>query len=236
MLNIVICEDDSLFREVLRDYLEIILKEITNQFEIIEFNCGEDLIENYSENIDIFFLDIEMKKLTGMDVARRIRERNDKSEIIFTTGLIDYIHDGYEVRAYRYLLKPIEFEKLKKHVNACIKDIIRKNGNNLIVQIKGEIHNIKIDDIIFVEVINKDIMIHTKKQIYNTKTCMKKIEKELERYNFYRCHKGFLINIKQIDSIGKNVIFVNDIEIPVSRYRMKDLKTKLISSLGDVIC
>ena len=58
---------------------------------------------------EIYFLDIEMKKLTGMDVARKIRERNDKSEIIFTTGLIDYIHDGYEVRAYRYLLKPIQF-------------------------------------------------------------------------------------------------------------------------------
>lgn len=236
MLNIVICEDDSLFRDILREYLEIILKEITNQFEIIEFNCGEDLIENYSDNIDIFFLDIEMKKLTGMDVARKIRESNDKSEIIFTTGLIDYIHDGYEVRAYRYLLKPVQFEKLKEHVNSCIKDITRKKENNLIVQIKGEVHNIKIDDIIFIEVINKDIMIHTKTQIYNTKTCMKKIEKELERYNFYRCHKGFLINIKQIDSIGKNVIFVNDIEIPVSRYRMKELKAKLISSLGDIIC
>jgi DNA-binding LytR/AlgR family response regulator len=236
MLNIVICEDDNLFRDILREYLEIILKEVTDQFEIIEFNCGEYLIENYSDNIDIYFLDIEMGKLTGMDVARKIREKNDKSEIIFTTGLIDYIHDGYEVRAYRYLLKPIQFEQLKEHVNSCIKDIIKKNENNLIVQIKGEVHNIKIDDIMFIEVINKDIMIHTKKQIYNTKTCMKKIEKELTRYNFYRCHKGFLVNINQIESIRKNMIYINDIKIPVSRYRMKDLKFKLISSLGDIIC
>ena len=55
---------------------------------------------------------------------------------------------------------------------------MRKKENNLIIQIKGEVHNIKIDDIIFVEVINKDIMIHTKKQIYNTKTSMRKIEKK----------------------------------------------------------
>lgn len=236
MLNIAICEDDNLFRDILREYLEIILKEVTDQFEIKEFNCGEDLIESYSDSIDIYFLDIEMGKLTGMDVARKIRDKNDKSEIIFTTGLIDYIHDGYEVRAYRYLLKPIQFELLKEHVNSCIKDIIKKNENNLIIKIKGEIHNIKINDIIFVEVINKDIMIHTKKHIYNTKTCMKKIEKELARYNFYRCHKGFLVNINKIESISKNVIGINDIEIPVSRHRMKDLKVKLISSLGDIIC
>lgn len=236
MLNIVICEDDYLFRKDLREYLEIILKERTDQFEIIEFNCGEDLIEHYLDNIDIFFLDIEMKDLTGIDVAKKIREKNEKSEIIFTTGLIDYMQIGYEVRAYRYLLKPIQFEQLKEHVNKCIEDIMKKRSNNLIIQTKGEIYNIAIDDIVFVEVINKDIMVHTQEQTYNTKTSMNKIEKELKRYDFYRCHKGFLVNIKRIDSIGKNIIIVNDIEIPVSRYRIKDLKIKLLSVLGDVIC
>ncbi|MEF9992035.1 MAG: LytTR family DNA-binding domain-containing protein [Peptostreptococcaceae bacterium] len=236
MLNIVICEDDYLFRGILREYLEIILKEITNQFEIIEFNCGEDLIENYPDNIDIYFLDIEMGKLTGMDVARKIREKNDKSEIIFTTGLIDYIHDGYEVRAYRYLLKPIKFEKLKEHVKSCIEDIRKRSENNLIIRNKGEVYKLKIDEIIFVEVINKDIIIHTVNQSYNTKMNMNSIEKELIKYNFYRCHKSFLVNMKHVEYIKQNIILVNSIEIPVSRYRIKDFKIKLLSVLGDVIC
>lgn len=236
MLNIVICEDNYLFRKDLRESIEIILRERTDQFKIIEFNCGEDLIEHYTDNIDIFFLDIEMKDFTGIDVAKKIREKNEKSEIIFITGLIDYMQIGYEVRAYRYLLKPIQFEQLKKHVNTCIEDIMKKKSNNLIIQTKGEIYNIAIDDILFVEVINKDIMVHTQDQIYNAKTSMNKIEKELKRYDFYRCHKGFLVNVKRIDSIGKNIISVNNIEIPVSRYRIKGLKIKLLSVLGDVIC
>lgn len=236
MINIVICEDDYLFREVLRKYLETILKEIPNQFEITEFNCGEDLIQNYSDNIDIFFLDIDMKKITGMDVARKIREVNDKSEIIFTTGLIDYIHDGYEVRAYRYLLKPIKFEKLKEHVESCIEDIKKRSENNLIIKNKGKIYKINIDDITFIEVINKDIMVHTKKQIYDTKTSMKIIEKELVRYGFYRCHKGFLVNMKYVQTIYKNSILINNIEVPISRHRIRDFKIKLVNVLGDVIC
>lgn len=236
MIKIVICEDDEIFRDTLKEYLNIILEEETNQFEIIEFNCGEDLIENYPECIDIFFLDIDMKYLTGMDVARKIREVDDNCEIIFTTGLIDYIQDGYEVRAYRYLLKPIEFQKLKKNINECIKNIRRKNKNKLIIQIKGEVHNIKIDEIMFVEIINKDIMIHTKKQVYSKKTSMKNIEKELNRYNFYRCHKGFLVNINHVESIRKSSILINGTELPVSRYKMKGLKMKLISTMGDIIC
>lgn len=236
MINIVICDDDYLFREVLREYLEIILKEITNQFEITEFNCGEELVQNYSDNIDIFFLDIDMKKITGMDVARKIREVNDKSEIIFITGLIDYIQDGYEVRAYRYLLKPIKFEKLKEHVKSCIEDIKKRSENNLIIKNKSEIDIINIDDITFIEVINKDIYVHTKKQTYDIKTSMKIVEKELVRYGFYRCHKGFLVNMKYVQTIYKNSILVNGVEIPVSRYRIKDFKIKLLSVLGDIIC
>lgn len=236
MLKVVICEDDFEFRDTLKKYLEIILKDITNQFEIIVFNCGEDLIENYPEDIDIFFLDIGMKKLTGMDVARKIRKVDSNSEIIFTTGVREYIQDGYEVRAYRYLLKPIKFEYLKEHVNTCIKDIIKKNENNIVIQNKGEIYKIKIDEITFIEVRNKDITIHTINQNYNTKTNMKSIEKELNKYNFYRCHKSFLINMKYVDHIQQNIVCVNSTEIPISRHRAKKFKMKLLSVLGDIIC
>lgn len=236
MFKIVICEDDFIFRKNLKENIEVILKDITNQFEIIMFNNGEELIENYPEDVDIFFLDIEMNELTGMDVARKIREVNESSEIIFTTGLLNYVQDGYEVRAYRYLLKPIKFENLKNHLNSCIKDIIKKNENNMVIQSKGEIYKLKIDEITFVEVINKDIIIHTINKSYNTKTNMRIIEKELVKYNFYRCHKSFLVNMKYIDYVKKNVILVNNIEIPISRYRNKEFKLKLLSVLGDVIC
>lgn len=236
MFKVVICEDDSIFRSTLKDYLEVIFRETTNKFEIKVFECGEDLIENYPEDTDIFFLDIEMKKISGMDVARKIREVGDSSEIIFTTGLIDYIQDGYEVRAYRYLLKPIKFNRLKYHVNECIKDILKRHENNLVVVNKGSVYKVEIDEITFIEVINKDIIIHTKNQTYNTKTNMKSIEKELIKYNFYRCHKSFLVNIKYVESIEQNTILVNNIKIPVSRHRIKGFKNKLLTVMGDVIC
>ncbi|GAA0093317.1 two-component system response regulator RgbR [Paraclostridium bifermentans] len=236
MIKIVICEDNFSCREKLKENLEIILNKLTNQFEIIVFNCGEDLIDNYPEDVDIFLLDIQMKKLTGMGVAKKIREKDKSCEIIFITGLIDYVQNGYEVRAYRYLLKPIKLEDLKKHIISCIKQIYERRENYLIIKNQGVIKKIKIHEILFLEVINRDILIHTGDQTYTTKTSMKNLEKELSKFNFFRCHNSFLINLKYIDCIQKNIVLINNEEIPISRQKADEFKNKFLTVAGDVIC
>lgn len=238
MIRVVICEDEYIFRDFLTKSLSKIFLESENKFEIIEFSCGEDLINNYPENIDIYFLDIEMKNINGMELAKKIRKENCSSEIIFTTALSDYIQDGYEVRAYRYLIKPIEFEELKKHVCSCIKDIYQRNENNLIIQNKGIIYKIQVDSIAYIEVMDKDVTIYTKDNYYEVKNSLSKLEKDLNKYNckFYRCHKSYLVNMKHIQYIKKNTVFVNNTEIPVSRHKIKDFKLNLADVLGDIIC
>ena len=64
---------------------------------------------------------------------------------------------------------------------------------------------------------------------------MEKVEKELRRYNFFRCHKGYLINMEHIEIIHKNTVFINNQEIPVSKQRISNLKTKLTYIVGDVL-
>ncbi|MGX4598916.1 LytR/AlgR family response regulator transcription factor [Faecalimicrobium sp. JNUCC 81] len=177
-----------------------------------------------------------MDNISGMDVAKVIREKNDISEIIFTTSLIDYIQDGYEVRAYRYLLKPINYEELNKHILNCVSDIIKKRENFIIIENKGSITKVSISSITYIEVMKKELTIHTIDKTYYTKNSMDKIEKELEKYNFFRCHKSYLININHIQYISKNTVSINDDDIPVSKHRISNLKTKLTHTLGDVLC
>ncbi|HFG9565484.1 TPA: two-component system response regulator RgbR, partial [Clostridioides difficile] len=123
MIKIAVCEDEKETQLLIEDYLENILKDISIEYEIQKYISGEELLESNLKDIDILLLDIKMEKLNGMDTARKIREVDNEMEIIFVTSLIDYVQEGYEVRAYRYLLKPIELEELKKHVLTCIKDI-----------------------------------------------------------------------------------------------------------------
>ncbi|MBY2456715.1 LytR/AlgR family response regulator transcription factor [Clostridioides difficile] len=236
MYRIVICEDDITQIAFLRECILKSLEGISSQIELFEFNSGEELLETNLEGIDIFFLDIKMLQLTGMDVAKIIRETNDTSEIIFITSIVDYIQEGYKVRAYRYLLKPIDFGDLNESILSCISDIIKKRENFMLIENKGIINKILINSIMYIEVRKKVLTIHTKNDTYYTKNSMDKIELELEKYNFFRCHKSYLINLEYIQFICKNTVVINDEDIPVSKYRMANLKKKLTYVLGDVLC
>lgn len=126
MFYIVICEDDDVQKKLLATYLQQIFNKLGMEYSLIEFSSGEELLNNYPDKIDILFLDIQMDKLTGIDAARKIREFDRNVEIVFTTAILDYIHEGYEVKAYRYLLKPLEYECILKHTKTCIEELVNK--------------------------------------------------------------------------------------------------------------
>lgn len=236
MYRVVICEDDDLQRQNLKNNITNILNEICSEVEIYTFSSGEEFLKAEVDNIDIFFLDIQMNEINGMDLAKKIRETNNNCEIIFITSYIGYIQEGYTVRAYRYLIKPVSYEGLKENLLSCVYDIIKKKENFLVIESKGLIENIVIKDITYIEVIKNDITIHTKNKTYYTKGRIKNLEKDLLIYDFFRCHKSYLINMKHIEFIKKDTVTVNDEEIPVSKHRISNLKTKLTKVLASVVC
>lgn len=224
MIKVAICEDEKVHQELLIEYLQKLFNELSIDYDLCIFNSGEQLLENYPEDMDIFLLDIQMGELSGMDIARKIRDIDSNTvEIIFTTSLIEYIQEGYEVRAYRYLLKPIEFNDIKNHITACIEEIHNRRDKYLVISNKYENYKIKIENITYIEVQNKDITIHTLDNDYEIKMSMNKIEKELKKYNFIRCHKSFLININFVENVKQYVAILEDgQEIPISRYKFKE--------------
>ena len=236
MLKIAICEDEKKERELIKDYLINILNEINISYEILIFNSGEELFNNYPQDVDIFLLDILMDKLNGMDTARKIRETDNKAEIIFITSLIEYALEGYEVRAYRYLIKPVKYDDLKTHILNCIKEIDIKN-KHIIIKEQGNRIKLDISEITYIEVQKENITIHTLNQTYETKGTMNNIEKEINCSRFYRCHKSFLINLEHIKSIKQYIaILENSDEVPISRYRFKDTKDRFFDLIEDKLC
>lgn len=237
MFYIVICEDDVLQRDLLATYLRQVFKDLGFEYSLIEFSSGEELLNNYPDKVDILFLDIQMDKLTGMYTARKIREFDNNVEIVFTTAILDYIHEGYEVKAYRYLLKPLEYECILKHTKTCIEELIDKK-DTIAIKDKSQTSIIQINDILYVEVLRKEVTIHTKEEKHLFKTSMKSIEDNLDKKKFFRCHKSYLINLKKVKSLREkeNVVIIYNYEIPVSRYKIKTLKIKLANMLGDIIC
>lgn len=236
MIRIAICEDEKETQSLIENYLQNILKNINIEYEIQKYSLGEELLESNLKEIDILLLDIQMGQINGMDTARKIREVDNKMEIIFITSLIDYVQDGYEVRAYRYLLKPIELEELKKHVLTCIKEIENKN-NYILIKNKSNTYKIHSNEIKYIEVQKKNMLIHTINKTFDVRYSLEKIEKDLKLGKFVRCHKSFLINLSYVENIKLNTaILESGEEVPVSRYRYKDVKEKFLKFLGDSIC
>ncbi|WP_300278631.1 LytR/AlgR family response regulator transcription factor, partial [Peptacetobacter sp.] len=147
MFKIAICDDELLQREELKGYIYKVFEEVKEELELLIFKSAEDVLKEKDilKDTDIFILDIKMDEVSGMDLAKIIRKENDISEIIFITSLVDYIQEGYIVRAYRYLLKPINYEELKTHLLSCINDIKRKKGNFIIIENKSIVNKVPIN-------------------------------------------------------------------------------------------
>ena len=237
MFRIVICEDDLSQRELLKGFLYKVFEEIQEDLDLIEFESGEEALleEVILKGIDIFFLDIQMNGLNGMDVARRIREFDNNVEIIFTTSVLDYVCEGYEVNAYRYMLKPIEYNIFKNNMGKCIENIIKKKNDFLTINDKSKLIKIKFDDILYIETSKRQLIIHTINGHEIIKMSMRKLEKLLNK-DFFRCHNSFIVNLEKINKIDVSDIYINNSTIPISKHKKKQLKARLIEVLGDKLC
>ena len=233
MYNIVICEDNKEQIKIILNYVRIIFENIDDNYNINIFNSAEEMLEKNIDDVDIFLLDIKMKKMSGMKAAQNIRSRGINSEIIFLTGLIEYAKDGYKVRAYRYILKPIKFDELQESILNCIEEINKNKRKYFLIDQNGKIEKIKIDLIKYIEINRKELIIHLvdKNIIYSWKS-IAEFDKKLEKYGFFRVHKSFLVNMIYIDLITNDAVIIGEDKVPVSKYRIKDLKQKFTRFIG----
>lgn len=235
-LHIGVCEDNLIHRTILIDFMKAFLTENELSFELYEFKSGEELLEKYPSNLDILFLDIQMDKLTGMDTAKKLRVFDNRVEILFTTSISDYVHEGYEVSAYRYLMKPLTYEVIQKHLKECISNIMEKETNFLVINNKNTLIKINLDLVLYIETESRELLIHKIDKSHRIKMSMKKLDKLLNNKFFFRCHNSFLVNLKMVEILDKNTVYINSVPIPVSKYKVQSLKKELTSLLGAIIC
>ncbi|UWD49714.1 LytTR family DNA-binding domain-containing protein [Clostridioides difficile] len=236
MIKIAICEDEREQQELLKTYINQIFEVLSVKCILEVFNSGEELLESYSKDTDILLLDIQMGQINGMDTARKVRVLDDKVEIIFITALIEYALEGYEVRAYRYLIKPVKYENLRENIINCIKEVDIKN-KYIMVKAQGSQTKLNINEITYIEVQKETITIHTLNEVYKINGTISNLEKEIDCSRFFRCHKSFLVNLEHVKSIKQYVaILENSKEVPVSRYRFKETKDKFFDLIEEKLC
>lgn len=230
-MKIAICDDEEIFSLKLQEYLENYYKSI--DLIIDKFKSGEDFIKkctNMDYGYDLVFLDIEMGQLDGIETAKKLREYNKDIIIIFLTSHIEFATYGYEVNAFRFLIKPIQETKLK---NALL-DVQSEIDANKKIIIKDKDREIllRYTDIVYVEAQNVNINICTMNEKFLIRKTLRKIEEELKGPTFFKCHRSYIVNLAFIaDYDNKIITMENGEKINLSRNKFLDFKTSMITYL-----
>ena len=123
--KIAICDDTETDRNYIKDLVTHWAHISKQQADIHLFSSAEEFLFEYEEDkgYQILLLDIEMGKMDGVTMAKKLRETNDSTQIIFVTGYSDYIAEGYEVSALHYLMKPVKEDKLFRVLDRAVKKL-----------------------------------------------------------------------------------------------------------------
>lgn len=225
-IKIAICDDEEIMRTTIREYIEELISKYPDML-IHEYTSGEELVEAYKENhsYDILFLDIQMKEMDGVQTALSIKKIQNDILVIFLTSYSGYVKEAFQLKAFQYLLKPVQKKDLIIEFERAVKQY-SINHYKYIYKFNHLVTSIDIKDIIYIEVQNHDIMIYTPTERYIKKGKLKEEEEKLKMFHFSRCHQGYLVNMKWIKMIEKDeIVLRNGKRLPISKRLTKDIMT-----------
>lgn len=226
--KIAICDDEQNQIEYITSIVASWSTHEGYSCEIRMFASAEAFLFEYEEDkaYDILLLDVEMKNMNGIELAKRIRRDNNRAEIIFITSHFEFVGEGYEVDALHYLIKPISAEKLTQVLTKATEKI-SVEPPSVVISCEGEIVKLYEADIRYVESFLHYIVIHTKDKEYKIKENISVFENRVSD-DFYRIHRSYLVSLKHITRISRTSVNIGNTELPLSRGKYDDINRAFI--------
>lgn len=224
-MNLLICDDEPAVVEqvsaLLRDHCE--KSGISAHFYPFSDPGAIKDLSSY----DLAFLDIDMGDSSGIDLARSLRRETPGIVIVFLTNFIQYAPEGFEVQAFRYLLKRDMTEKLIPYFEAASKEVVQRKGI-LTISVHSEPIDIPVNHILYLEANLRVIivhLIHDERTEYHFYSNLSDLSKKLEDLGFLRVQRSFLVNMEYIVQLQyEKVSLTGGIVLPSSAKNHKELK------------
>lgn len=207
MPTAVICDDEPEIAEGLCRTV----KRLFPCWEVRRFSSGEALFSAGVEP-ELLLLDIDLGETDGIETARRLRARGWGGVLLFITGVRESVFDAFDVGAFHYLLKPIREGKLKEVLERAVKEIGRKNAGDrrcLLIRTRDRCVTLRADEIYYLENEMRKLAVHTKSGTLTYYGAMSKAEESLGT-DFFRCHRGFLVNMAHIAEYDSGSILLEN--------------------------
>lgn len=214
-MRIAICDDESVSAHRLASMVE-------KQMALLGFSAKTDVFFSAKELLassvtyELLLLDCKLDAGTGIDVARALRERGSQAAIVFVTAYDEYVFEGYEVNAYRYLLKPVDPMVLRKTLSDFVSHYEREKYLDFV---SGKrVVRLNLNEIMYIESSEKHSIVRHINGSYDTAVPIAELQARIGSYAFFRTHRRFIVNMKYIMEVDKNIIRLsNDERIEISR-------------------
>lgn len=234
MIKFAICDDEPLMAKEVSEYISNFMEEKNDvNYHISSFYSGCSLLESPCD-FDVIFLDIQMEEPNGMETAKILRQRKHNCLLIFVTVLKDYVFDAFEVQAYDYLIKPINYPQFKKTMHRAVTTLDQCTAKSIVLQSGNCCKVIPLSQIVYCEVQGRKIYIHQEDGTVITHS--DKLEHFAQRVDkrFFRCHRSYLVNLDHVrGSHDGQVTLSQGSKIPVSRLRERTLTQALLQHMTE---
>lgn len=235
--RLAVCEDDPAEGEHLVRMCETLLSDRQIPFSLRLFDNTDTLLQvlkQDSEAFDILLLDIRMEGQSGMALAKELYRRKIPVRFLFITGYPEYALEGYEVHPVHYLLKPVE--------PAVLEEVLLRDWEthhrvrNLLLRSGGRTISLPVEEIRYMESRNHTLAVCTVNGEYTFSISLSEAEKLAPPGVFCRCHNSFLVNIRQVEEIGRTSLRLrNGAQLPVGRRYYRSFQTAFIHFINQNI-
>ena len=228
MYTIALCDDDAKFMSLLKDEL---IKTFSNKEYEIKIDCyssGREILAALEyKKYKAIFLDIHMKGMNGFDVAQEIAMRKIESNLIFVTTDNELVYESFDYRPFHFIRKSHYQDTLIRVTDKLI--YAARQDKEIEIQTREGIVSIPYKDIVYINSEDHYVYIHTRRNEYYTRRKLTEFEQELIGYDFVRCHRSYIVNlkyVKKIDLAFDQLILINGIKLEMSRLYKNAVKEK----------
>ena len=232
MLRIALCDDDTeeckrasaKLEAYLHDYLAV-----PGQVEV--FQTGWNLLSRVEDagGFDLYLLDILMPTLGGIETGRRLRQMGDEGEIIYLTNTNDFAAESYGVRAFFYLLKPVNEDKLFPVLDGAVEKRKQARGGSIVVNTAGSLRRIPLERILYAERVGRRIRYYCTDGVFDSQTIRNSFREAvapiLVDRRFCLCGSSFVLNFRHVNGVnGRNALLDNGQCVTLPRTEVTEFK------------
>ena len=205
-MNVLVCDDDQQIVDSIIEELKKKSEETHVSSRFYGFSQPSQI--DLSLPYDIALLDIDMGETNGIELARKLRASNENIVIIFITNFIQYAPEGFEVQAFRYLLKADLSAKLDSYFDSAVQEVLRRK-QLITISINSEIIDVPVNDILYLESHRRIIVMHLldeKRPAYQFYGNITELSEKIEPLGFLRIQKSYLVNMHYVEIFQYNKV------------------------------